>query len=144
MKRVTKISLIAATVIVTVGAFSTINHFRDPESRAQWVVDEVTEELDLTEVQQTKLQEVRTEILATHKAAKQMLKESKDQFKALFNSTTLDQNQAVALIGSHTQFIDRQAPIVVAAFGGFYNSLSVQQQGEIREFMEKHDRRHYN
>ncbi len=143
MKRVTKYSLITVGVIVIVGAFSTFRHFKDPEHRIQWVVDEVTEELELTEPQQVKLQELRVEVAATHKAAKQKLRDSKGQFHALFEATTLDQGEAVTLVSSHTQFIDDRAPVIAAAFGNFYDSLTTHQQNEIRGFLRKHNKHHY-
>jgi len=115
MKRTTKISLIVVGLIVTVGAFSSFNHFRNTENRVQWLVDEVTEEL----------------------------RESKEQFRALFDTPKLDQDQAVSLVASHTQFVDQHTPIVVAAFGDFYDSLNTDQQSEIRGFLQKHHNRHY-
>ncbi len=144
MKRVTKISLITAGVIVVVGAFSTFHHFKDPEHRVQWVVDEVTEELELSEPQQAKLQELRVEMVATHKAARQKLRDSRSQFHSLFEAATLDQEEAVTLVSSHTQFVDERAPVVVAAFGDFYDSLTIQQQSDIRTFLRKHGEHHYN
>jgi len=143
MKRTTKISLIVVGLIVTVGAFSSFNHFRNTENRVQWLVDEVTEELALTEPQQTKLQLLRKELMATRKATKLMLRESKEQFRALFDTPKLDQDQAVSLVASHTQFVDQHTPIVVAAFGDFYDSLNTDQQSEIRGFLQKHHNRHY-
>jgi len=144
MKRITKISLITAGVIVVVGAFSTFHHFKDPEHRVQWVVDEVTEELELNETQQTKLQELRVEMVATHKAARKKLRDSKSQFRSLFDAATLDQDEAVTLVSTHTQFIDERAPVVVAAFGDFYDSLTTQQQNDIRSFLREHGEHHYN
>lgn len=144
MKRVTKISLITVGVIVVVGASITFNYFKDPEHRVQWVVDEVTEELELTEPQQVKLQALRVEVTATQKAAKQKLRDSKSQFHTLFETSTLDQVQAVTLVNSHTQFIDERAPVVIAAFADFYDSLTTQQQNDIREFLRKHGEHHYD
>lgn len=144
MKRVTKISLITVSVIVVVGGLFTFNHFKDPEHRVQWVVDEVTEELELTEPQQVKLQALRVEMVATHKAAKQKLRDSKGRFHKLFEATTLDQDKAVALVNSQTRFVDERAPVVVAAFGDFYDSLTTRQQNEIRGFLRRHGEHHYN
>lgn len=143
MKRITKISIIAVGALVVASSFTACSHFRSPESRAQWVVEKVTDKLELTESQQIKLTALRDEVMNSRKDMRQKFGESKSQFKTLLDASTLDQKQAVSLVGSHTQFVNEQAPVLVAAFANFYDSLDLEQQAEIREFVGEHDERHH-
>ena len=139
MKRFTKISIIAAGALVMVGSFTACSHFRTPENRANWMVERVTDKLELTESQQGKLKVLKDQMIASRKDMKQRFGDSRGQFKELFDATTLDQNQALSLVSDHTQYVDEQAPVIVAAFGRFYDSLDQEQQAEIREFVGDHD-----
>ena len=142
MKPIVKAALVLTGVIVSVTAFATYNHYRYPEAKAQWVVDEVTEELTLTEPQQEKLVVLKDQMLEVRKATKEMLMESRDQFTTLFETSNLNQEQALTLIQSHTEFVNQAAPVLVAAFGDFYDSLTPEQQTEIRTFLEEHRKHH--
>lgn len=142
MKRIVKISMIAAGALIVVGSFTACSHFKSPENRAQWVVEKVTDKLELTEVQQGKLKTLKVEMMATRKDMKQNFADTRGQFKSLFDESTLDQKQALSLVHSHTQFIDQRAPVIVAAFGDFYDSLDAKQQIDVREFVNAHDDHH--
>jgi len=142
MKRITKISIIAAGALVVVSSFTACSHFRSPENRAQWMVERVTDKLELTESQQVKLKALKDEMMSSRKNMKQKFGESKSQFRVLFDASTLDQKRAVSLVSSHTQFVNEQAPVLVAAFANFYDSLDLEQQTEIREFVGEHDDHH--
>ena len=118
------------------------SHFRSPENRAQWMVEEVTDELELTETQQVKLKTLSDEMLSTRTSMKEQFGETREQMVALFDQPMLDQDKALNIIKSHTQMVDERAPVMVTAFADFYDSLDTVQQEEIREFMQKHNDRH--
>jgi len=139
MKRITKVSIIAAAALVVVGSFSGCSHFRTPENRAQWTVERVTDKLELNESQRGKLNVLKDEMMATRKDMKQKFGESRGQFKVLLDEPTLDQQQALSLVKTQTQYVDEQAQTIVVAFAGFYDSLDLEQQAKIREFVSDHD-----
>ncbi|NOR51489.1 MAG: hypothetical protein GQ470_02615 [Gammaproteobacteria bacterium] len=142
MKRLTKISVIAAGALVMITTISGCSHFRSPENRAQWMVEEVTDELELTETQQLKLKTLSDEMLSTRTSMKEQFGESREQMVSLFDYPMLNQDKALKIIKSHTQMVDEQAPVMVTAFADFYDSLDSEQQIEVREFMQKHNDRH--
>lgn len=143
MKRITKISLIGAGTLAMILTISGCNHFSSPENRAEWMVDRINNKLELTDVQQTKLKALSEEMLSSRKAMKLKFSDSHNQVAALFEQTTLDQNKALGILQSHTQMIEEQAPVMISAFANFYDSLDIEQQAEVREFMQEHkNRRH--
>ncbi|MCW8824799.1 MAG: Spy/CpxP family protein refolding chaperone [Gammaproteobacteria bacterium] len=142
MKRLTKFSLIGAGALAMVTAISGCSHFKSPEDRAQWMVDKVSSKLELTEVQQVKLKALSDEMLSTRKEMKLKFGDSREQVMALLDQPTLDQDKAIDIVKSHTKMVDDKAPVMVAAFADFYDSLDAEQQAEVREFMQKHKDRH--
>ncbi len=139
MKRLTKISIIGAGALVLIGTLSGCSHFRTPEDRAQKMVERVTDKLELTEVQQGKLETFKDKMMTSRKNMKQRFGESKEEFKALFDASTIDQKQTLSLVSSHTQYMNEQAPVIIATFANFYDSLDLKQQADIREFMSDYD-----
>ncbi len=143
MKRITKISLIAAGALVVVSSFTACSHFRSPENRADWMVERVTDKLELTESQQGKLKALKDEMMTARKDMKLKFGDSREQMVALFDQPTIDQGKALNIIKSHTQMVEERAPVMVSTFADFYDSLDSEQQREVREFMQKHDDRHH-
>lgn len=141
MKRVTKFSLIGAGALAIITTISGCNHFSSPENRAEWMVDKVSSKLELNDVQQTRLRALSDEMLSSRKAMKTKLSESHEQVTALFEQTTLDQKKALGIVQLHTQTVEEQAPIMISAFANFYDSLDVEQQAKVREFMKEHKER---
>lgn len=142
MKRLTKISLIGAGALVALTTISGCSHFRSPESRAEWMVDRVSSKLELNETQQAKLKSLSDEMLSTRKEMKLKFGDSREQVAALFEQSVLDQGKAVSIVKSHTKMVDEKAPVMVSAFADFYDSLDVEQQAEVREFIQEHKGRH--
>lgn len=142
MKRITKISIIAAGALVVVSSIIAFNHFGSTEKWAQWMVERTTDKLELTELQQEKLMALKDEIMASRTDMKQQFVQSRGQFISLFDASTLDQQQALSLVSTHTQFVDKRAPLIVATFADFYDSLDLEQQAEVREFIQEHHEAH--
>ena len=120
-------------------------HRHDPEERAEWMMEKVTKELELNETQVAKLNLVKNELLKAGKDFRQRRDDSRQTVVDLIQQPTLDRDKAVALVNQHTAAINEQAPQIIAALGDFYDSLSPEQQAELREHiqdrMEHH--RHY-
>jgi protein CpxP len=138
MKRITKYSIIVLGTLVVVGSIIACSSHRDPEHRAQWVLEKVGKKLELDETQQVQLKNVSEEILAARVAMKQQVGEDQLQLLALLEQPTLDQDTVLTLIRSRTEDFNERAPDIVAAAGEFYDGLTVQQQSEVREFIQEH------
>lgn len=144
MKRITKISLIGAVTLVLVTTISACNHFKSPENRAEWMMDKVSNKLELTDIQQTKLKALSEEMLSSRKAMKSKFGDSREQIVALFEQPTLDQKKALSLVQSKTQMIEEKAPVIITAFANFYDSLDAEQQSEVRDFVQEHKERSHH
>ena len=142
MKRLTKLTLIVTSAVILVGSFTACQHHRDPEQRAEWIVEKVTNKLELDDVQQNNLKSLSDEMLNVRKAMKQQADEKHEQLQSMLEQPTIDQSQLLSIIQTHNQLINEHAPQVVSAIADFYNSLKPEQQAEIREFMQEHRDHH--
>ena len=134
------ISMIVAIAALTVGAaaFAIGKHHNDPVSHANYVVEKVTDELELDEAQIAKLEALKTEILSVHE---QLHRENADKhamIMGLISTPDFDQGKALEMINHTTETVNNNAPTVVALVGDFYNSLSEDQQNDLREKIGDH------
>ena len=101
-------------------------------------------QLDLDDNQQQKLQAFSTEMMTVRQDMKQQFGDDREQLLALLQQTTLDQQQLLTMIQSHTRAINERAPVIVASVAEFYDSLDSEQQAQLRQFAEQHrGRRHH-
>lgn len=108
-----------------------------PEERAEWMMQKVSSELALDETQNAGLAVLKDEMLKARKAMSEQRKTSIDTVTALLQQPTLDRSQALTLVEGHTRVVNEQAPAVVAALGDFYDSLTPEQQTQLRERLQK-------
>lgn len=138
MKTLTKIAITTVGAVLLVGSFSACSYHHDPEHRAQWVEKKVTRKLELTDSQQEKLKGISTEMMNARNDMKQQFGDDREQLLALLEQPSLDQDKVLGMIQSHTQAMNDRAPIIVASVGEFYDSLSIEQQAEVRQFVQEH------
>lgn len=142
MKRITKFAIIGTGALLLVGSFTACHRHREPEQRAEWMMEKVSKELKLDQAQQEKLKTLSDEMLAVRKAMKKEFGNGREQLLALIDQPKLDQAKVLGMIQSHTQTINQRAPKIVAAMGDFYDSLSPEQQTEVRQFVKEHHEHH--
>jgi len=143
-KRVTIITLILAAV-VGVGIFSGCNKGifnHTPEKKAQWVVDEINEELKLSQPQLENLVAVKDHVLSLRKKFKSEHKATHQNIIGLLSQPTLDQSKLNEMIKEKTAHVNEQSPEVIALFAVFYDSLNATQQTTFRDAAEKHMTKH--
>ena len=138
MKTLTKTAIATVGALLVVGSISACSHHHDPEHRAQWMQKKVTKKLDLNDSQQEKLQTVSTQMMTARNDMKHQFGNDREQLLALLEQPTLDQDKVLTIIQSHTQTMNDRAPVIVASVGDFYDSLSVEQQAEVRQFVQQH------
>jgi Spy/CpxP family protein refolding chaperone len=100
------------------------------------MVQRVARKLDLNEVQQAKLQVVKTKILELREEASRRREANKQEVVSLLSEQLLDRGRAEALVATHTREIDAKAPELIAALADFYDSLTPQQQAHLRTEIE--------
>lgn len=109
---------------------------RGPDAFAQRMIERVTDKLELTETQVAKLNGVKDAIKAARENMRDKRKDKKDEMLSLLEQPTLDQNKAMELLTERGDAMKEEAPKVIAALAGFYDSLSPQQQQTLRETIQ--------
>ena len=101
------------------------------------VIEKVTSKLDLNEVQKQKLGVLTDEMLAARKAVKGDTTDPRADLKALIAADKLDRTKAQAMLDQKTQAVQGNGPKVLAAFGDFFDSLTPEQQKQVRDKLDK-------
>ena len=118
-----------------------------PEERGERIVQKITEELELTETQQTRLSDVKNEFLDMRKTMRSNREQTQTDIQVMLKQPTLDRNKANSIVNQHIETIHSRSPAIIDAIGNFYDSLDDAQRAELREFiedkMEHHHGRHF-
>lgn len=101
------------------------------------MVERISDKLDLNTEQKRKLDVVATEMEAQRKAFRGDSASPRDDIKALIASDKFDRAKAQALLEQKTAAVQQQGPKVLTALADFYDSLTPQQQQQVRERLEK-------
>ena len=84
MKRITKFVIIGTGALLLVGTFTACHRHREPEQRAEWMMEKVSKELKLDTAQQEKLKTLSDEMLAVRKAMRQEFGTDREQVIRIF------------------------------------------------------------
>jgi Spy/CpxP family protein refolding chaperone len=133
-------------IIASVGGIALISTlavagpgFRDrgPGMFGDWMIERMTDNLELNETQVENLQGVKDAIKTARDKLRENRKDKGDEILALLEQPTLDQEKAMALLTERGDAMKEQAPKVIAAIAGFYDSLTPQQQQTLRETIKE-------
>src|SRR5689334_17657646 len=102
--------------------------FADPERRAEFVVDRISDELDLNDTQKSKLDDIKKEVLAARKAHSEDRKGMVKQVIALIESDQWDAKAAESLIAKKRALVDQVSPKVLAKVAEFHAALTPEQR----------------
>lgn len=144
MNRLIKITSAAVlTLGIAGGAVAYGKHqWGNPETKAKFITGYVTEELDLDSVQSEKLIALKDLVMQTRKELRGEMAPAHSDITALISADTFDQDQALEILNSKTALMSQHAPDVLAALGGFLDSLNPEQKAEVIDFMQhKRDQR---
>jgi len=144
MKKRSKIIIAAISSIVLVSGLAACGHHHSPKERADYMMEKISDKLDLTAPQISQLEQLKNELM---NARQSMLAERgtvHSEMNELLSQPTLDQERALKLVRDQTESINQKAPQIITAFAGFYDSLNPEQQAVIREKVQKHkEHRHH-
>ena len=107
-----------------------------PEERGERMVQKITEELALTEMQQTNLSEVKDRFLEMRKTMQSNREQTKTDIQLMLKKPTLDRDMVNTIVNQHIETVHSGSPAIINAIGDFYDSLDDMQRAEIREFVE--------
>ena len=102
------------------------------------IIEKMSDKLALTDVQKQKLNVLADELQAQRKAFKgDAATDPRTEFKALMAGNTFDRARAQTLLSQKTEAVQSQGPKVITALADFYDSLTPEQQQQVRERLEK-------
>ncbi|MDH5179665.1 MAG: Spy/CpxP family protein refolding chaperone [Gammaproteobacteria bacterium] len=129
------------------GACAGKHHRSDPEKHAEWLVEKITDKLELNEAQQGKLKDFTQQVLIVRKSLKNEKPGLHDDFLTMLSQPKLDRNQALQRINQHIDALQSRAPVLVNSFADFYDTLNEQQrrilQDKLREHKEHRQHHHW-
>ncbi len=151
MKSRIKIISIASLFIFSAVAFTGCGYWykhKSPEEKAEWIANEIQEELELNDSQMTKLSELKVIALDMRKDLKESHVKHKQDITSLLAEETLDQIKLQSMIDNKLEYFSKKSPEVVHALAGFYDSLTLEQKIKLREewqdMAKKHKRHHWH
>ncbi|MFC1751318.1 Spy/CpxP family protein refolding chaperone [Pseudomonadota bacterium] len=125
--------IILATTLVACGF-----HHKTPEEKADYVVEKITKKLELTPAQVTQLEQLKSQLLTTRQTFADKKEKARNTIDSLLSQPTLDQQRTMALVKEHTDEVNQTAPTIIASLAGFYDSLTPEQQTQLREKLEEY------
>ena len=133
------IYIIAGVTAVTgMLAFGAHRYHHDSEHHAQWMMERVSNKLDLTTDQQARLKGVRDILVASAKSVNVERTKVHQEVLEIIKDAKLDRQKALAMVTQRTDKVRERAPSVVSAIGDFYDSLTPEQRAEVRDQIKDH------
>lgn len=145
MKRSSKIilaSVLTLGIAGGVGAYGK-HHFSDPTRFADYMVEKISDELDLTAPQVQSLRGLADELITLKTEMKAEMKTDRQVLQTMIEADTFDQAKALQMVDAKTSAIQNNAPAVVAALGTFLDGLTPEQKAEVAEHIKRHRGRHH-
>lgn len=137
MKTFVIVTLIVAGLLMVGVAVAKKQGFCDAEGRADWMVDRISQRLELDADQQSKLEQLRDRLMVLREQFHEARSESRDTVSELLAAPTLDQDRVQALFDQrHSAMADNSGDII-AAIAEFSDSLNDEQRDTVREWMER-------
>ncbi|MBW7931073.1 MAG: Spy/CpxP family protein refolding chaperone [Gammaproteobacteria bacterium] len=101
------------------------------------MVKRIGNKLDLNTEQKIRLDAVAAAMKAQRKAFRGDSENPRDDIRALIASDKFDRSKAQAMLEQKTTAVQQQGPKVLTALADFYDSLTPEQQQQVRARMDK-------
>lgn len=132
------VSRISALIVSVVSVFVLTGcPGRSPESRADWVVNKIEDELKLDEKQNAKLHDVKNALLEARKRWKENRNQMIDETKAMIVSEKLDQAKAKAMLERRQKMNESEFEIIYPKLSEFHATLNPEQKKKFVALIEK-------
>jgi Spy/CpxP family protein refolding chaperone len=131
------VTVTAASLAIGATAFAKRNG-----DHSDWILDRVTDRLELNEGQVASLSALRDELMETRALMRGDEQNIPGAVKALVNAETFDQEAALSMITERVDALRTNAPELVNAAAVFFDGLSAEQKADVATFIDHADRRH--
>lgn len=142
MKPVKTLLIIGVTVAsLAIGATAFAKRNGD---HSDWMLDRVTDRLELNEGQVASLSTLRDELMETRALMRGDEQDFPETIKALVNAESFDQEAALSMINDRVDALRSNAPELVNAAAVFFDGLSAEQKADVESFIDRAGRRHHH
>ena len=114
-----------------------------PQKGAAFMMDYMTEALDLDEAQQATANAYKNEVLAKVLAMRSEKKQMHDEIKAQLSSEAIDTNRVKELVAEHRAGMDDVIDLVINRVTDFHRTLSPEQRDKLVKKLEKFEKWHH-
>jgi Spy/CpxP family protein refolding chaperone len=143
MKNRGKITFALVALVAGVLAVTACGHrHHGPEQRAEWMMQRMTNSLDLNDDQQAKLRAIKDEFESGMKQYHQKGQQLFDRLAAEIEGPKLDKDLLMEMVETRKQAFDEIAPQVIDKVIDFHASLNAEQKKKLADKME-HFREHF-
>ncbi|MCP4408226.1 MAG: periplasmic heavy metal sensor [Gammaproteobacteria bacterium] len=109
---------------------------------ADEIVEIISDRLELTTDQTSKLGEVQNRFRALRDEIHEQRSTHRQEILALLTAPQLDRQKAMEMVVSRLRSIEQQTPEIIAVVADFSDSLSPDQKQQVEEFVTARSRRH--
>ncbi|MGD8498866.1 MAG: Spy/CpxP family protein refolding chaperone [Chromatiales bacterium] len=128
---------LALTTSLVMAGIHYADYRHDPGTRAEHIVQKLSEELELNPYQHEQLVALKDTLLSARQTVHGSRGELRGEMMELLEAPSLDRGAALALITRRAEALQQQAPELVNAVGDFHDSLSPEQRVELRKRIEE-------
>ena len=139
MKRKKGIIALAVALICSTMLFAGCKH---RGHKGVFMLDYVSEVLDLTELQEKELDAIRTEIMDKVEEVHTNHDSLRDQFKAQLSSEAIDKDVIYDLLTEHRKSKDAVVELAIDRLIDFHSTLSAEQREKLVTKLEKFEEHH--
>lgn len=131
------ILLILFIILIIAGCARHRFYKASPEKKVEIIIKKITKELNLDEQQQTKLNQIKKELLSKHKAFHGMHSEFTEEMRAQISSSQIDQDKLNALFTEKEDQFSEMRTFAINKFAEFHAMLTPEQRIKLVEHMDK-------
>jgi Spy/CpxP family protein refolding chaperone len=136
-----KIPFLIAILVGVVFAFSGCRH-PGAHHRAEFMVDYISESLDLTDRQKEHVDQIKEELIAKAMQMREKKKAMHDEFVAELKKEEMDQQHLKDLISEHRAQMDEMINLILARLVEFHRTLTPEQKTKLVSKLEQFHKWH--
>jgi len=132
-------------IVLLVAGLAAFSGCRHPGAGrgAEFMVDYVSESLDLNDSQRAQLESIKEELIQKHKEMQAGKEALQAEAKALLLSEQIDEAGVKALVAEHRARMDAVVDLVITRFIEFHNTLSAEQKAKLVSKLEQFEKYHH-
>ena len=112
------------------------------EHGAEFMVDYISETLDLDDSQRAKLESIKEELIQKHADMRADKEAMQAEIKTLLLSDQIDEASLRAMVAEQRARMDAVVDLVIARFIEFHNTLTAQQKAKLVSKLEQFEKYH--